>query len=99
MPNSRGRSNASVDPFASAVRRTISRWTMIAPRERVLVAVSGGADSVAMLAVLQELGQTVIAAHFNHGWRGDESKRDEDFVRDLCVRLAVPLVVGAGKGL
>lgn len=59
----------------------------------VLVALSGGADSVALLRVLLELGHNCRAAHCNFHLRGAESARDEQFVRDLCQRLAVPLVV------
>jgi tRNA(Ile)-lysidine synthase len=57
---------------------------------------SGGADSVTLLSVLlglkQELGINVSAAHLNHCLRGEESDRDEQFVRELCNRLDVPLV-------
>lgn len=111
-----------------------SRW-------RVLVAVSGGADSVALLLALLELaadpdqrtdsdldlpvarlnaatrspmaanggagkdsdsswasrGIKLHVAHYNHRWRGAESDADERFVRDLCSRLAVPLVVEAAE--
>lgn len=79
--------------FAEAVGRTISRWQMIGAGQRLLVAVSGGADSTALLAALLELGYPVLAAHLNHGWRGSESDRDEAAVRDLAAALGVPLVV------
>lgn len=63
----------------------------------VVCAVSGGADSVAMLhclcALRAELGITVSAAHFNHRLRGVESDRDEAFVRTLCQTLGVSLSV------
>jgi len=59
----------------------------------VLVALSGGADSVALLRVLLEVGCVCRAAHCNFHLRGDESMRDEQFVRDLCQRLDVPLTV------
>ena len=59
------------------------------------IAVSGGADSVAMLHILcslrEALGVTVSAAHFNHRLRGAESDRDEAFVRKLCDDWGVPL--------
>ncbi|MBR3866570.1 MAG: tRNA lysidine(34) synthetase TilS [Butyricicoccus sp.] len=60
---------------------------------RVLAAVSGGADSVALLCVLHALGCDVRAAHLNHCLRGRESARDEAFVRSLCQQLGVPLTV------
>lgn len=59
----------------------------------MLVALSGGADSVALLRVLLEAGYDCRAAHCNFHLRGEESMRDERFVRDLCQRLNVPLAV------
>ena len=59
----------------------------------VLVALSGGADSVALLRALLELQCDCRAAHCNFHLRDDESFRDEYFVRQLCQRLDVPLVV------
>ena len=59
----------------------------------VLVALSGGADSVALLRVLLEAGCDCRAAHCNFHLRGEESMRDERFVRDLCQRLDVPVHV------
>ena len=60
---------------------------------RVLAAVSGGADSAALLCCLHALGCDVAAAHLNHCLRGSESDRDEAFVRALCEKLGVPLTV------
>lgn len=59
----------------------------------VLVALSGGADSVAMLRILQALDVKCIAAHCNFHLRGEESMRDEQFAHQLCQQLDVPLVV------
>ena len=59
----------------------------------VLVALSGGADSVALLRVLLELGYDCRAAHCNFHLRGEESNRDERFVTELCQRLGVELVI------
>ena len=73
---------------------------MVAPGERVYCAVSGGADSVALLWGLyllkDQLGFALEAAHFNHRLRGEESRRDEEFVRSLCARYDIPLTVGNG---
>ena len=66
--------------------------------ERLLVAVSGGADSVALLCVLRQIAGdcrlNVAAAHFEHGIRGDESLEDAQFVRSLCAELHVRLYEG-----
>ena len=59
----------------------------------VLVAVSGGADSVSLLDVLLRAGYTCVAAHCNFHLRGAESDRDEAFVREVCAQLNVPLEV------
>jgi len=66
----------------------------VASGDRILVALSGGADSVALLHALARLdGYRLTAAHFNHGLRGPESDRDEQFVRELCQRLKLDLIV------
>lgn len=62
--------------------------------KRVLVALSGGADSVALLLLLLEGGVEVRAAHFEHGIRGGESVADMAFCQALCARLNVPLRCG-----
>jgi len=62
-------------------------------RQRILVALSGGSDSVALLRALLAAGCNCHAAHCNFHLRGEESMRDERFVRDLCQRLDVPLSV------
>ena len=56
-----------------------------------LVALSGGADSVALLLCLKELGYHVEAVHCNFNLRGEESLRDEQFCEDLCQRENIPL--------
>ena len=69
---------------------------LLAPGDSVTVALSGGADSVALLHVLLHLplSLTVSAVHFNHHLRGAESDRDETFCRDLCATWNVPLRCG-----
>ena len=66
---------------------------MFGLHDRVLVALSGGADSVALLRVLLSLGYQCECAHCNFHLRGEESDRDENFVRHLCGSLSVPLHV------
>ena len=63
------------------------------PRGRLLIGLSGGADSVALLHLLLDAGAEVAAVHVNHGLRGAESDGDEAFVRNLCANLNVPLHV------
>lgn len=76
------------------------RQGLLAPGDRVICAVSGGADSMALLWSLyllrERLNLQLSAAHFNHGLRGGESQRDEAFVRDFCAGYDIPLTVGRG---
>ncbi len=78
------------------VREHIAKNGMLATDDKVLCALSGGADSVALLLILKaleaELGITVFAAHLNHGIRGVEADRDESFCSELCRSLGVPFV-------
>lgn len=70
---------------------------MLPPGSKVLCAVSGGADSMCLLHALSRRGDiSVTAAHYNHQLRGEESVRDEAFVRDVCARWGIPLTVGRG---
>ena len=74
---------------------------MTSPGDEIVCAVSGGADSVALLFALyllrDKLDIRLSAAHFNHHLRGAESDRDEQFVRDFCRRYDIPLAVGEGN--
>ena len=83
------------------VLRTIRHYDMLPGGGRVLCALSGGADSVALLHILIELqqqGALVVAgaAHYNHGLRGADADADEAFCRDLTRALAVPFISGRG---
>ncbi|MBR5088999.1 MAG: tRNA lysidine(34) synthetase TilS [Ruminiclostridium sp.] len=75
----------------------VRRYGMLNEGDTAVVGLSGGADSCALLLVLLELretlGITVRACHINHNLRGEESDRDEMFVRELCARRGVPLTV------
>ena len=70
-------------------------WGMTEPGDGILAGVSGGADSVCLLVLLdelkEELGIRLAAFHLNHGLRGAEADRDEAYVREICGRLGVPL--------
>ena len=69
----------------------IAKHQLLSHDELHLVALSGGADSVALLLVLQQLGYRIEAAHCNFHLRGEESDRDEDFVKSLCKNHDIPL--------
>ena len=62
----------------------------VGPEERILVALSGGADSTALLLSLCELRRQICALHVHHGIRGAEADRDAEFCRELCWKLGVP---------
>src|SRR5215212_9764195 len=70
------------EDFPGAVRRTAERYGMDLSRSLALV--SGGPDSVALLRVLRALGTEPVVLHVDHGLRGEESREDAEFVRDLC---------------
>ena len=79
----------------------IRQYDMLSPGDKVVCAVSGGADSVALLFGLyllkDKLNIRLSAAHFNHGLRGEESDGDEAFVRQLCGQYDIPLYCGAAE--
>ncbi|MBQ8097920.1 MAG: tRNA lysidine(34) synthetase TilS [Bacteroidaceae bacterium] len=79
--------------FSEKIEEIITQNRLFTHQDRVLVALSGGADSVALLRVLLELGYRCEAAHCNFQLRGNESKRDELFVRWLCSEYKVLLHV------
>ena len=72
------------------VAATIARYNMLAPGARVIVAVSGGPDSVCLLHVLRELKIRVVGiAHVNHKLRGDASEADEQFVAEMSREMGL----------
>lgn len=77
----------------SKVLEIINEYKLIKQGEKVTVALSGGADSVALLYVLLELGYNVSALHINHGVRGVLADSDEKFCKELCEKLNVPFRV------
>lgn len=75
-------------------RATIEEFSMLRQGDTVMAAVSGGADSVALLdflCSLTDMDLTVRACHLNHCLRGEESDRDEQLVRTMCKQYGVPL--------
>ena len=90
------------------VRNFITEWRRLGlpfSGETVVVAVSGGADSVSLLLALHDLvkrkklGHRIVAAHFNHRLRGVGSDADEEYVRHLATTLGVELAVGHASDL
>ncbi|MDH4164197.1 MAG: tRNA lysidine(34) synthetase TilS [Nitrospirota bacterium] len=81
-----------------AVRETIKKHSLLSPGDRVVVAVSGGPDSVCLLSVLRELSReldlTLQVAHVDHMFRGKESADDARFVADLANKLGLPSSIG-----
>lgn len=84
---------AEIAEVERKVSETISRWNMFPHGCHVVAGLSGGADSVAMVHYLcshsAELGIQVIAAHVNHGLRGEEADRDELFSAEFCQSLGI----------
>ena len=86
--------------LAARVLAGIRRRQLFEPGARVVAAVSGGADSVALAWLLRELSEAgalrlVAIAHLDHSLRGAESARDAAFCRDLAAELGVPFDVEA----
>lgn len=79
----------------------IRKYDMVSPGDTVICAVSGGADSVALLFALyllkEKLDIRLEAAHFNHHLRGEESDSEEAFVRQLANRYDIPLHLGGAE--
>ncbi len=79
------------------VEKTIEKFSLIPQNSKILVALSGGPDSVTLLHVLLQLKENlrieVAAAHLNHMLRDEESEKDEQFVKNLCREWNVPLYV------
>lgn len=77
------------------IKAVIKENELLKDGDRVVVGVSGGADSVCLLLVLKEImpPECITAVHINHGIRGDEATRDEDFVLKLCKRLEIRLEI------
>ncbi len=83
------------DRVLEVIRQAINKYRLIEKDETVLCALSGGADSVCLLVCLsrlaEEMGFSLLAAHVNHGIRGDEAARDEAYCQILCNAIHVPL--------
>ncbi|MGQ9782620.1 MAG: tRNA lysidine(34) synthetase TilS [Armatimonadota bacterium] len=82
---------------APDILKAVYLYSLFSSKDKVVVAVSGGPDSVAMLHALHhyalEYDLEIFVAHINHGLRGKESDEDENFVADLAHKLALPITV------
>lgn len=76
---------------------TIKKYNLLQSGDRVVVALSGGADSVTLLDMLNSIKEqynlTIYAAHLNHNLRGEEADRDESFCKILCKKYNIELFV------
>ena len=86
-----------MEQFYEKIARAISDYNMINHGDAVVIALSGGADSVSLLCAMkqlsEQLGFTLSACHVNHGLRGEESDGDMRFCEELCERLGVQLEI------
>jgi len=80
--------------FITKIKRTIKKHCMLESGEKVVVGVSGGPDSMALLSVLHQMQENydlqLLVAHLNHGFRGKEAERDAQFVRDRAQGFGLP---------
>ena len=93
IPNSKVWSGTGMK---TKIIKTINKFNMLKQNDNILVALSGGADSVTLLHLLNSLKEysfNIWVCHVNHQIRGQEAQRDEDFVRRLCKNLSIPLFV------
>ena len=81
--------NNTRHPFLNKVEAFIARHHLMVLGRHYLVALSGGADSVALLVALHQLGYNLACVHCNFHLRGEESNRDEEFCRNLCEEMDV----------
>lgn len=93
---SRGRTDTIFLMLLERVKETLDRYTILKEGDRVLVAVSGGVDSVVLLDILHRLsgerGIELIVAHLDHGMRGEDSREDARFVAESAERKGLHVI-------
>jgi tRNA(Ile)-lysidine synthase len=84
------------------VCQTIQKYSLIKKGDRVVVALSGGPDSIALFHILvalrEKLSIEISACHFNHRLRGEASESDEKFVKEKCQILGIDCIFGRAEG-
>jgi tRNA(Ile)-lysidine synthase len=80
-------------PFEQKIKLYIQQQALMPQSAPILVAVSGGPDSLCLLHILYKLGYKVVAAHINYQLRGKASNADEKFVRGFCAKYGIPLCI------
>jgi len=82
------------DLMKEQVIYTIDKYGLIDENDNIIIGVSGGHDSIALLNVLYEISQeryfNIHVAHINHGIRGQEADKDEEYVKSICQSLSIP---------
>lgn len=85
--------------FVEKVKKTIKKYRMLESGDRVIVGVSGGPDSMALLYALNQIKEkynlVLKVAHLNHGFRGEEAQREAQFVEEMAQKLELPFEVKA----
>lgn len=76
----------------NTVRSYIEKENLLAPNAKIIVGLSGGMDSMALIEILMQLNYTCIAAHCNFHLRGIESDNDEKFVKQWCLSKKIPFI-------
>lgn len=80
------------------VKKTIQKYNLLCPDDKVVVALSGGPDSVALLdslvKIAPKMNLSILVAHYNHKLRGNESQKDEAFCRKLSESYGLPFLCG-----
>ena len=81
--------------FTDKVRSFIKENSIISPGEKIIIGLSGGADSVCLLNILnglkEQYGITLYAVHVNHGIRGEQADEDERFSIELCRKWGIEM--------
>lgn len=83
-----------MNDLVKQVKETIEKYALLRPGDRVIVALSGGVDSVVMLDILSKIREEstidLIVAHVNHGMRGKDSDKDADFAKERAKQMGFP---------